>query len=149
MDPATIAAALVTVFRPFLKGFIKGVQGTSEEIGEEAGGKLRDLAAGLWRKIHPRLEAKPAALEAAQDVASDPDDDDAAAALRMQLKKLLEDDPDLMQELGSSLEEAQKAGTIADVVIYGGVHADHGGVAAGRDIQGGVRTGVPPATSPE
>ncbi len=144
MDPATIAAGLVSVLAPFLKGFITGVRDTAEQAGEAAGSKLHDFAAGIWQKLHPKLQAAPAALEAANDVAAQPvdqQDPDSLAALRVQLKKVLEQDPELADDLGASLEEAQATGVIADVVVYGDVKADHGGVAAGRDIHGGVHTG--------
>lgn len=141
MDPATIAAGVVSVVAPFLKGFLTGVKDEAEKAGEAAGGKLREVAAGIWQKLHPKLEQKPAAMEAAEKVADQPDDQDWQAALRVQLKMLLEEDHALADDLGSSLEEARKAGVVADVVIYGDVKADHGGVAAGRDITGGVHTG--------
>jgi ATP/maltotriose-dependent transcriptional regulator MalT len=147
MDPATIASGLVSVLAPFLKGFMSGVTDASEKAGEAAGGKLRDFAAAIWGRLHPKLEQAPAALQAAQQVADKPEDQDWQAALRAQLKMLLEEDPALAHELGSSLEEAQQAGVVADVVIYGDVKADHGGVAAGRDIAGGVHTGGGQANS--
>jgi len=141
MDPAAIAAGVVSVLAPFLRGFMSGVRDASEKAGEAAGGKLRDLAAGIWRRLQPKLERTPPALQAAQKVADQPDDQDWQAALRAQLKMLLEEDHELAEELSSSLEEAQQAGVVADVVIYGDVKAEHGGVAAGRDITGGVQTG--------
>jgi hypothetical protein len=141
MDPATIASGVATVLAPFLKGFLSGVRDGSEKAGEAAGDKVREVAAKIWGRLHPKLEQEPAALQAAEKVADQPDDQDWQAALRVQLKMLLEEDPALAEELGSSLEDAQKAGVIADVVVYGDVKADHGGVAAGRDITGGVHTG--------
>ena len=141
MDPATIAAGVVSVVAPFLKGFLTGVKDEAEKAGEAAGGKLREVAAGIWNKLHPKLEQKPAALEAAHKVADQPDDQDWQAALRVQLKMLLEEDHALAEELGSSLQEAQKAGVVADVFIGGNVSADHGAVVAARDITGGVNTG--------
>jgi hypothetical protein len=141
MDPASIAAGVVSVLAPFLKGFISGVTHGSEKVGEAAGGKLRELAAGIWQRLHPKLQQSPAAMQAVQKVADQPDDEDWQAGLRAQLRMLLEEDHALAEELGSSLEEAQRAGVVSDVVIYGGVSADHGAVVAGRDITGGVRTG--------
>lgn len=141
MDPAALAAGLVSVLAPFLKGFMGGLKDGSEKAGEAAGGKVRELAAGIWRRLHPKIEQAPAALQAAQKVADQPDDQDWQAALRAQLKMLLEEDHALAEELGASLEDAQKAGVVADVVVYGDITADHGGVAAGRDIVGGVQTG--------
>jgi ATP/maltotriose-dependent transcriptional regulator MalT len=141
MDPATIAAGLVSVLAPFLKGFMSGVRNASEKAGEATGNKVQEFAAGIWRRLHPKLEQSPAALQAAQQVADQPDDQDWQAALRAQLKMLLEEDHSLAEELGSALEKGQQAGVVADVVIYGDVKATHGGVAAGRDITGGVQTG--------
>jgi ATP/maltotriose-dependent transcriptional regulator MalT len=141
MDPATIAAGVVGVLAPFLKGFIGGVTHGSEKVGEAAGGRLRELAAGIWHRLHPKLQQSPAAMQAAQKVADKPDDEDWQASLRAQLRMLLEEDHTLAEELGSSLEEAQRAGVVSDVVIYGGISADRGAVVAGRDITGPVRTG--------
>jgi hypothetical protein len=149
MDPATIAAAVVAIVRPFISGFVKGAQASTESLGEQAGGAIRDLAQRLWHRIHPTLETKPQAAEAVTDVAEHPDDEDSAAALRVQIRKVLEGDPDLARELASSLQEAQQAGIVADVVVYGGVKAESGGVAAGRDVTGGVQTGTSSGRSEE
>jgi hypothetical protein len=45
------------------------------------GADLVEHAKRLWAKLRPRVEAKPAVLEAAQDVAQRPDDDRARGAL--------------------------------------------------------------------
>jgi ATP/maltotriose-dependent transcriptional regulator MalT len=132
MDPGAIAARLVSLLAPFLKGLMSGVSDEAEKTGEDAGGKLWDFAAGIWRRLQPKLDLTPAAQRAAEKVADQPDDQDSQAALRAQLKMLLEEDHSLAEELSSSLEEAQQAGLVADVVIYGDVKADHGGVAGGR-----------------
>ena len=140
MDPATIAASLVNLLAPFLHGFVSGVSNAAEEAGEQAASKIRDFAASVWRKLHSKLEQRPTAMEAASKVAEDPEDPDWQAALRAQLKLLLEEDPAFGKEIAKALEDALKAGVIADVVIYGDVQADHGGVVAGRDITGSVHT---------
>jgi hypothetical protein len=141
MDPATIAVAVVSLVGPFLKGFLTGAKGAAEEMGEEAGGKLKELAASIWAKLHPKLKDKPAAIEAAQDVANDPKDEDAVASLRYQLRKILEQDSVLTEEFGSVLTQAQRAGVIADTYITGGVHAsgDHSiAIGKARDVHTGV-----------
>lgn len=56
------------------------------------------------------MEAQPAALEAAQDAAAQPDDEDAQAALRRQLKKLLAADEALAAEVTRLWEETKAAG---------------------------------------
>jgi hypothetical protein len=78
-----------------------------QEVGEQAahaagralGPDALARARALWEKLDPALKARPAAQEAAHDVAADPDDEDARAALRLQLKKLLTDDPALASQL--------------------------------------------------
>ena len=97
----------------------------------------------LWARLRPKVEEKEAAREAADDVAAAPDDELARAALQLQLRKLVGDDPDLGRELAEMLEENRRAGIMADngaVVVV----ADRGGVAAGGDINvghGGIHTG--------
>jgi len=77
------------------------------------------------------VEARSAALEAAQDAAAHPDDEDALAALRLQLKKLLAEDDSLAQELARLLEQARTAG---QTVIASGDRS----VAIGGNVSGSV-----------
>jgi hypothetical protein len=149
MDTGATAAGLVSVIAPFLKGFMGGVRDEAEEAGEAAGGKLRAFAARIWRSLEPDVERTPAALQAAQEVADQPDDEDWQAALRVQLRKLLEEDPALAEELASTLDEGRREGVVADVVIHGDIRADHGGVAAGRDISGDLHTSGGELQGPE
>ncbi len=137
-------AIIAGLLAPFLGSLLKiGTQAgaqAAEAIGSEAG----QLATRVWERLGGKVENKPAAKEAAEDVAAQPDDQDAQAALRVQIRKILEEDAELQQALAAILEEGKQAGVIADrggVVIQGGIHATDGGVAAGRDITGNIRTG--------
>ena len=58
------------------------------------------------------METKPAAQEAVQDVAKAPEDADAQAVLRLQLKKLLAEDEALAREVAQLWEEARAAGVV-------------------------------------
>jgi hypothetical protein len=58
------------------------------------------------------VETKPAAQEAVQDVAKAPEDADAQAVLRLQLKKLLAEDEALAREVAQLWEEARAAGVV-------------------------------------
>jgi len=113
MDPQ-LAAQLVQFLAPFLPYLLKGVklagQEAAKKLGEKAGEQSLDHAKALWEKLRPKVEAKPAALEAVQDAAERPDDEDALAALRLQLKKLLAEDQPLAQELARLLQQAQAGG---------------------------------------
>jgi hypothetical protein len=103
------------------KAVEKGVEKGAEKLGEKGvegllpqaqkllpqAQKLLPQAQKLWAKLHPQVEAKAAAEEAAVDVAKAPDDADALAALRQQLKKILEapENAALVQELTAILAE--------------------------------------------
>jgi hypothetical protein len=76
-------------------------------------------------------------------LAEDPDSEDAQGALRLQLRKLFEGEPTLAHELEQILQSARSDGVVAGRdanVVHGGVHADRGGVAVGRNIGGNVST---------
>ncbi|MER7179792.1 hypothetical protein ABT404_09965 [Streptomyces hyaluromycini] len=77
-----------------------------------------DATANLGRRIlqavwHRRGEQGQAELEAAvQDAADDPDDGDAAATLRQQIKRALREDVALREELAGMLASAAGAGSV-------------------------------------
>jgi hypothetical protein len=93
-----------------LKGLKLAGQEAAKELGEQASEQAFEQAKALWDKLRPKVEAKSAALEAAADTAAHPDDEDALAALRLQLKKLLAEDEALAQELVRLLTQARPAG---------------------------------------
>ncbi len=136
MDVTELAKNLVAFLSPFLPYLLKAGDKAAEKMGEQVGEKLApglgkrawQTAQTLWGKLRPRVQTKPAAQEAAQDVAEHPDDADAQAALRRQLVKLL-DDAALAQDLAQVWEQAHAAG----VTLF--VSGDRN-VVAGRDIIG-------------
>jgi len=110
---------------------------------EDSPGPVGDLdrVKLLWSRLRNKVEGKPTAAEAAQDVAKNPEDSDARAVLRVQLRKLLERDAVLAAEMGSLLDSdfatqtaavMQGSGAIAQG--NGNVMAGAGGIAVGRDI---------------
>ena len=137
-------AVLTTFLAPLLPFLLeKGEEAASQAI-DAVGSAAWDRAKAIWSKLHPTLDQDQAARQAAEAVAKDPKDEAAAGALQFQLRNLLQGDPDLANEIAHMLDEAKRDAVIADngaVVISGGISADRGGVAAGRDIHGGVRTG--------
>lgn len=114
MDDATLAREVVAFLAPFMPYLLQAGQKAGgkalEEVGKKFGGDAWERAKTLWGKLRPKVEEKPAAQEAAQDVADAPDDEDAQAALRLQLKKLLAEDEALAHEVAHLLEEAKQAG---------------------------------------
>jgi hypothetical protein len=135
---------IASLLAPFLGSLLQIGKQAGTQAAEALGTEAGQLATKVWERISGKVEAKPAAKEAVEDVAAQPDDVDAQAALRIQIRKILEEDGTLQQELAALVEEGKQAGVIADrggVVIQGGIHATDGGVAAGRDISGNIRTG--------
>jgi len=149
MDISALAATLVGFLTPALPYLVKGGEKALEAVSEKIGEDVWESAKAIWQRLRGKLEASPAALEAAQDLAGEPDDGDAQAALRRQLKKLLSSDDALATEIARLLEEGEKRieyraklqgeGAIAQGA--GAVAAGKGGVAVGGDVHGGVRLG--------
>lgn len=85
----------------------KAVESASEKLGEDVWNKAK----AIWAKLHPKVEAKEAAKEAATDVAESPEDEDLQASLRVQLKKILDADTALAEEIAKILQaSADKPG---------------------------------------
>jgi hypothetical protein len=117
MDIATLTA-FISPFLPFLlklggKAVEKSTESASSKFGEAAFGK----AQAVWGKLSLQVEAKESAKEAAIDVASNPDDQDLQAALRVQLKKLLEQDQDLFKAIEQILKEDAPDGTSGTQIV--------------------------------
>jgi formylglycine-generating enzyme required for sulfatase activity len=150
MDPALLADALTIFLAQALPYLAKAGEEAAKEAGKKLGAGSWDKAKELWRRLRPAVEERPAAAEAVEDVAELPDDADARAALRLQLRKILAGDSGLAAELAQLLEEAgQKVsyrvevhGEGATAVAPGAVAAGKGGKAAARDVVTTVTGGV-------
>lgn len=103
-----IVAPIVSFLSPYLP-FLLNVGGkVAEGAYQQAGAYGWDKAKAIWGKLKPKVEAKEAAKEAAADVAQNPEDKDLQASLRVQLKKILEADTALAEELAKILQQAAK-----------------------------------------
>ncbi len=108
--------ATLTAFRsPFLPTLLKLGGKAIEKATESASGKFGEAAfnkaEAVWVKLSPKVEAKESAKEAAIDVANSPEDEDLKAVLRVQLKKLLEQDEELMKAIEQILQADAPDGT--------------------------------------
>jgi len=115
MDINALASSLTTALVPFLPYLLKAGEKAAEETGKKAVDQSLEWAKSIWTKLKPGVEAKPEALEAAQDIAQSPDDQDAQAAFRRQLKKLLTEDQSLAEEVSRWLEQGKAAGNTVSV----------------------------------
>ncbi|WP_236145252.1 hypothetical protein [Nostoc sp. CMAA1605] len=64
-------------------------------------------AKAIWAKLQPKVEAKEAAKEAATDVAQSPEDEALRTCLQVQLKKILDADQSLAEEIAKILQETK------------------------------------------
>jgi hypothetical protein len=140
MDIGTMASSLTTALVPLLPYLLKAGEKAAEETGKTVAGQSWEWGKSLWSKLKPKVEAKPAALEAAQDVAQAPEDEDLQAVLRVQLKKLLTEDQSLADEVSRWLEQGKAAGIT--VTASGERSVAIGGDAKGSTIVTGDRNKV-------
>jgi hypothetical protein len=105
MDIALIVKFLAPCL-PFLLNMSgKVAEGASQKVGEDAWNKAK----AIWAKLLPKVEAKEAAKEAAADVAQNPEDEDLQASLRVQIKKILDADTTLAEEIAKIWQETKSA----------------------------------------
>ena len=140
MDIGALANSLTTVLVPLLPYLLKAGEKAAEETGKTVAGQSWEWVKSLWTKLKPKVEANPAALEAAQDVAQTPEDQDAQATFRQQLKKLLTEDQSLAEEVSRWLEQGKAAGIT--ITASGERSVAIGGDAKGSTIVTGDRNKV-------
>jgi hypothetical protein len=127
---APLAAQVAGILAPFLPQLIKTGQALAEGVADQADKQKASVAKALWDRLFPKVSETPAIDTAVKDAAKNPDDADYQAALRVQLRKVLTEDPGLAQELRAVLESGQQDGS---------VHVSAGGdrsVAVGGSVQG-------------
>ncbi|MBD2210223.1 hypothetical protein H6G27_10065 [Nostoc linckia FACHB-104] len=105
MDIALIVKFLAPCLPFLLNVGNKAIEGASQKVGEDGWNKAK----AIWAKLLPKVEAKEAAKEAAADVAQNPDDEDLQASLRVQIKKILDSDTALAEEIAKIWQETKSA----------------------------------------
>lgn len=113
MNPVTLTAFL-TPFLPFLlKLGNTAADKAAGRFGEDAWAKAK----AVWEKLHPKVEAKESAKEAATDLAATPEDEDLQTVLRVQLKKLLDGDVALAEAIAQILRADAPNGTPGTQIV--------------------------------
>ena len=133
MDVPELVKNVVAFLAPALPYLVGKIADAAAEVGvEKIGEKAWQRATALWTKLrgHKEVEA------AAQEVAAAPQDEDAQAALRLQVRKLLMQDAALAQEVAQLWQEVKSADVNTTVIASG-----DRSVAAGGAISGTVITG--------
>jgi hypothetical protein len=117
MEIVTLAAFLSPFLPTLLKLGDKALEKATESASSKFGEAAFKKAEAVWAKLSPKVEAKEAAKEAAIDVANNPEDEDSQAALRVQLKKLLEQDEELMKAIEQILAADTPDGTSGTQIV--------------------------------
>jgi len=144
MDPATLAAAAIALFKPALAK-------AGEKLVEKVRERLPENVGKVWDTITAAFKGNPAAETAVKDFVENPDDADNEAALRKELKKAATSDATFAGELEKLLKAAGDQ-TVTNILVTGsgaaaasgGVAAGEGGVAVKGDVKGGIHLNVPP-----
>jgi hypothetical protein len=69
MDVGVLAHSVTMFLLPVLPYLSKPGEKVVEEIGKKIGGEVWEGAKALWAKLFPKIEAKPALLDAVQHAA--------------------------------------------------------------------------------
>lgn len=132
MDPGELARTLSEALKPVLPVLLAAGNTARDMVTSRALTALERWAATVWQRLRHRPTPESTAVEsAARDVVERPDDPDAAATLRLQLRKLLEADPELAAEVTELVEEGRRTGLLT-------VAAGSRSVAVGGDVADSV-----------
>ena len=108
-------AILTTFISPFLPFLLNlGKQATekaTESAAEKFGEAAWEKAKSIWQVLHPKVKTKESVQEAINDVTNQPKDEDFQTVLRVQLKKLLEQDQALSRQISEIMEGDASDGT--------------------------------------
>jgi hypothetical protein len=128
MDASSLAKLVVENLAPAIPFLVKAGESATADIIKDIGVSAWEKSVNLWLKIKPKFNDNPKLKEAIQEVVDNNLDNDAQAALRLQLKKILMQDPILLKELS---ELVQNNSFQLNVSASG-----QGSVAAGGNIVG-------------
>jgi hypothetical protein len=132
MDPLTIstlAAAAVSFMGKFLS---HATEGAATKAGE-----------AIFDAIKAKCLSDKSRTETLEDFAREPDDEDLAAALRVQLKKLLQADEQLAAQIAQLLRAQGAGSTVYTVTQTAGSHSTQYGVVHG-DVRSEAYSGDRP-----
>jgi hypothetical protein len=139
MDPAAIAALAASASALLAPYLAKAGEALAEKVGET----LPENVGKLWDAVRARFKGKPAAEEAANDLAARPDDKKRQAAFEVQMEKALAADPEFAAQVEALLRAAVPGSAQAS---GGGLAAASGGIVSVGDdninITGGVQGDV-------
>ncbi len=131
MDVTQLAEGLAPLVPYLLAGGAALAKAALGQLGERLGEEVWEGLQALAAKIRERARERPGLQEALDDARAQPKDKDALAALRLQLRKLLEADPQLRDEAARVLAPVLSAG---NTTMASGDRS----VAIGGDVSGSI-----------
>jgi len=140
MDPeaiATIASSAVSLLAPYLREAAKELaKKAGEELGKASTTAAWNKVKELYNTIRTGFVGREAAIEALDDLEKTPNDPDTQAAVRVQLRKLMQIDDAFAKQLAILLKDAADVGvdTVFKTNIYGNVQK----LTVMRDVYGDV-----------
>jgi hypothetical protein len=147
LDTVALAKIVTSLLAPAIPYLIKGGEQAWGEASKKIGADTWGLAKTIWTKFVSPSKSQPGGeekntevIKAATEIANNPSDEDAQAALRFQIKKLLTDDPELGVEIEKVINQAQATSAQINTRI-GGVDISGGAtVSNSGNIVGGNQT---------
>jgi endonuclease/exonuclease/phosphatase family metal-dependent hydrolase len=145
MDMKLKLYGIVALIAPHA-GFLAGAEGKAEAASTAA----FQAAAAIIGKIKPRVKGRQTIKEALLDLAEDPANEDARAALRLQIGKILARDEELSGEVERLWDEACARGLAANMDEQAGRAAWNDVLDPGSDVLRRLemvrllRSGTPP-----
>lgn len=117
MDLLALCTKVTEFLSPFLPSLLKLPNKAAEAAVGKFGEDAYTKAKAVWAKLRPEVEAKEAAKEAVTDLAVAPEDEDLQTVLRIQLKKLFENDAALVEAITQILQADASDGTPGTQVV--------------------------------
>ena len=123
IDPTipALAATVASMLGPTIPYLVKAGEAATSDVGKQT-------VSGLWDLFRPKAATTPALADAIDDVERNPNDEDSLTVLRVQIRKALEADPDLVARTRPLVEDSS---TSASQTVIGNKN-----ITAGRDVSG-------------
>lgn len=109
-----LAKTIAHFLEPFIPYLVIGTQKAAEEAGKKAGYDALEKVKNLWGRLCSK--EKPELKEAAGNMLVSPTDPEIKQALIQEIRKSLEEDPDLTKEIESMMKDS----VIQRVIAKGG-----------------------------
>jgi hypothetical protein len=140
MNLATLAQESVALIAPALPYLTVVGEKLTEGAAKEIGADVWKQAKSLWGKLGPKVKQSQAAGEAFSDLSKSPDDPELKTVAKVQVEKLLKQNPELAAEVDQFFKELKASGfTIAAI----GERSVAAHTISGSTVITGNQTGAP------